>query len=95
MTTQLQLEPEEVEALRDLLNAAISDLSPEIADTDNPEYRRGLKPDARSSAGSSHGSRDVARLTAPPSRRAVPPSAHPTRTSASYASRSSVRVSAS
>ena len=43
MTTQLQLEPEEVEALRDLLNAAISDLSPEIADTDNPEYRRGLK----------------------------------------------------
>ena len=43
MTTQLQLEPEEVEALRDLLNAAISDLSPEIADKDNPEYRRGLK----------------------------------------------------
>ena len=43
MTRQLQLEPEEVEAVRDVLHAAISDLSPEIANTDNPEYRRGLK----------------------------------------------------
>jgi hypothetical protein len=43
MTRHLQLEPDEVEALREVLHSAISDLSPEIADTDNPEYRRGLK----------------------------------------------------
>ena len=43
MTRHLQLEPDEVEALREVLHSVISDLSPEIADTDNPEYRRGLK----------------------------------------------------
>ncbi|HEU4840675.1 MAG TPA: hypothetical protein VFT09_04505 [Ilumatobacteraceae bacterium] len=43
MTRHLQLEPDEVEALREVLHSAIRDLSPEIADTDNPEYRRGLK----------------------------------------------------
>jgi hypothetical protein len=43
MATQLELAPEEVEVVRDVLSSAISDLSPEIADTDNPEYRRELQ----------------------------------------------------
>src|ERR1700760_3525500 len=43
MTTQLELAPEEVDVVRDVLSSAISDLSPEIADTDNPEYRRQLQ----------------------------------------------------
>ena len=59
MTRQLQLEPEEVEAVRDVLHAAISDLSPEIANTDNPEYRRGLKARRDPRRGSSRVARRV------------------------------------
>jgi hypothetical protein len=43
MATNLELEPEELEVVRDVLNSAITDLSPEIAGTDNFEYREGLK----------------------------------------------------
>jgi len=39
----LQLTSEEVEELRGLLDTTISDLSPEIADTDNPAYRMMLR----------------------------------------------------
>jgi hypothetical protein len=39
---QLELSAEDVELLREVLDATIRDLSPEIADTDNPGYRRGL-----------------------------------------------------
>ncbi len=40
---QLELTGDDASVLADLLRNAISDLSPEIADTDNAEYRRGLK----------------------------------------------------
>jgi hypothetical protein len=39
----LDLDGADEAILRDLLANAIRDLSPEIADTDNPEYRRMLK----------------------------------------------------
>jgi hypothetical protein len=39
----LQLTAEEATELRNVLIAAISDLSPEIADTDNPSYRAMLR----------------------------------------------------
>ena len=39
----LQLTDEEVDELRTLLDGAISDLSPEIADTDNASYRTMLR----------------------------------------------------
>jgi hypothetical protein len=37
--TELQLSTTEAEELANLLDGSISDLSPEIADTDNAEYR--------------------------------------------------------
>jgi len=40
---RLELTMQEATHLRDLLDAAVSDLSPEIAATDNPEYRAGLR----------------------------------------------------
>ena len=40
---ELSLTDEDVQVLRDVLHTVISDLSPEIADTDNPEYRRKLR----------------------------------------------------
>ena len=43
MATNLELEPDELDVVREVLTSAISDLSPEIADTDNFEYREGLK----------------------------------------------------
>jgi hypothetical protein len=39
----LRLSDEESALLREVLDAAISELSPEIADTDNAGYRRMLK----------------------------------------------------
>ena len=43
MATNLELEPDELDVVREVLTSAISDLSPEIADTDNFEYREALK----------------------------------------------------
>jgi hypothetical protein len=40
---QLEVTAEELQALRDLLDGALSDMSMEIADTDNPGYRTGLR----------------------------------------------------
>ena len=39
----LELNADELELLCDVLDSTIGDLSPEIADTDNPSYRRNLK----------------------------------------------------
>jgi hypothetical protein len=39
----LELTADQVVLLADLLDGAIRELSPEIADTDNPAYRRELK----------------------------------------------------
>lgn len=39
---RLDLSPDDVELLRGVLEAVVSDLSPEIAHTDNALYRRGL-----------------------------------------------------
>jgi len=39
----LELDAAELDAVKAALTSTIRDLSPEIADTDNPEYRRGLK----------------------------------------------------
>jgi len=39
---ELQLNEQELDALRQVLGSAIGDLSSEIADTDNPTYRKGL-----------------------------------------------------
>lgn len=39
----LEFSDEELAELRALLDSAISDLSPEIADTDNPHYRTMLR----------------------------------------------------
>lgn len=39
----LELNEEEAAELQALLDAAISDLSPEIADTDNPNFRAMLR----------------------------------------------------
>jgi hypothetical protein len=39
---QLDLTEEETQLLRELLDSVVRDLSPEIADTDNPDYRRSL-----------------------------------------------------
>ena len=38
----IELSDEEAQLLREILGSVISDLSPEIADTDNPDYRRAL-----------------------------------------------------
>lgn len=38
-----QLDPEDTEIIVDVLQAALSDLGMEIADTDRLDYRRGLK----------------------------------------------------
>jgi hypothetical protein len=43
VTMQLELTGDDAAVLADVLRNAISDLSPEIADTDNAEYRRGLR----------------------------------------------------
>jgi hypothetical protein len=40
---RLELTAQEAAHLRDLLDVAVSDLSPEIAGTDNAEYRAGLR----------------------------------------------------
>jgi hypothetical protein len=40
---QLELTADEADDLRQLLDSTISDLSPEIADTDNFEYREALQ----------------------------------------------------
>lgn len=40
---QLELTMKEAAELKDLLDSAVSDLSPEIADTDNPAYRADLR----------------------------------------------------
>ena len=39
----LELSAEQADLLGDVLDSTIRDLSPEIADTDNPSYRRELK----------------------------------------------------
>ena len=39
----LELDAAELDAVRDALASTVRDLSPEIADTDNPQYRRELK----------------------------------------------------
>ena len=43
MTMELQLSRTEAVELADLLDGTIADLSPEIADTDNPAYRSLLR----------------------------------------------------
>jgi len=43
IATRLELTTQEATHLRELLDSAVSDLSPEIAGTDNPEYRAGLR----------------------------------------------------
>lgn len=40
---RLELTVQEAAYLRDLLDVTVSELSPEIAGTDNPEYRAGLR----------------------------------------------------
>jgi hypothetical protein len=40
---ELSLDEQDAQLLRDVLQTVISDLSPEIADTDNPSYRRELR----------------------------------------------------
>jgi hypothetical protein len=40
---QIELSAEEAAEVRDLLGQVLGDLSQEIADTDNPDYRRGLQ----------------------------------------------------
>lgn len=40
---QVDLSAADVDLLAEVLESVLSDLSPEIADTDNPEYRRSLK----------------------------------------------------
>jgi hypothetical protein len=39
---ELSLDEQDAQLLREVLRSVISDLSPEIADTDNPIYRRQL-----------------------------------------------------
>jgi hypothetical protein len=39
---QVELSDEQAELLREVLDSVVGDLSPEIADTDNPTYRRQL-----------------------------------------------------
>ena len=39
----IELDEQQAEELTDLLRATLSDLSPEIADTDNAGYRDGLR----------------------------------------------------
>jgi len=39
---QLELTGDEAELLQEVLDSVIRDLRSEIADTDNPDYRRGL-----------------------------------------------------
>jgi hypothetical protein len=40
---ELSLDEQDAQLLREVLQTVISDLSPEIADTDNPSYRRQLQ----------------------------------------------------
>jgi hypothetical protein len=40
---QIELDDAQARLLKDVLTAYVSDMSPEIADTDNPEYRRDLE----------------------------------------------------
>jgi hypothetical protein len=40
---RLDVNDEDVQVLREVLTSVVSDLSPEIADTDNFEYRNALK----------------------------------------------------
>lgn len=40
---ELDLTPEEADELRSTIAAALSELTGEVADTDNAEYRRGLR----------------------------------------------------
>ena len=42
-TVSLKLTAEEATSLRELLDGALRDMSMEIADTDNPEFRKGLR----------------------------------------------------
>jgi len=42
-TMRLELDDGDLQILREVLYSVIQDLSPEIADTDNPVYRRDLK----------------------------------------------------
>jgi hypothetical protein len=42
-SVELSLDEDETELIREVLTGVISDLSPEIADTDNPVYRRTLQ----------------------------------------------------
>ena len=42
-TMRLELDEGDRQILREVLYSVVQDLSPEIADTDNPTYRRDLK----------------------------------------------------
>ena len=42
-TMRLELDDGDLQILREVLHSVVQDLSPEIADTDNPTYRRDLK----------------------------------------------------
>lgn len=42
-TMRLELDDGDLQILREVLHSVVQDLSPEIADTDNPVYRRDLK----------------------------------------------------
>jgi LPS O-antigen subunit length determinant protein (WzzB/FepE family) len=39
----IELSEQQADALRDLLHGSLADLSSEIAATDNPEFRQGLR----------------------------------------------------
>ena len=43
MSVQIELTGDQAATLRDALGGLVSDLGPEIAATDNAEYRRGLR----------------------------------------------------
>jgi hypothetical protein len=40
---KLELSDDDARLLHEVLDTVVSDLSPEIADTDNPQFRRGLE----------------------------------------------------
>jgi nitrogen fixation/metabolism regulation signal transduction histidine kinase len=40
---KLELSDDDARLLHEVLNSVVSDLSPEIADTDNPQFRRSLE----------------------------------------------------
>ena len=75
MATNLELEPDELDAVREVLTSAISDLSPEIAGTDNFEYREAPEGSAGGAARRRRPSRRLIGRAAPPGVGLRPPRA--------------------